>query len=115
MTEQDKNRAEFEKWASAQNWIVHRDSFGDYVYSTARDGWAAWQAARALHSELKPVTHLIDRHAFSVSPHGQDAEGHSWLEEAHSPDEKGALAVYSSSQVMEMMRRYKDTLDGSSA
>lgn len=54
MTEQDKSRAEFEAWASAQNWIVHRDTFGEYVYSTARDGWAAWQAARALPADAAP-------------------------------------------------------------
>lgn len=39
-------RTAFEAWASSQNWITDRDRFGEYRYSTARDGWEAWQAAR---------------------------------------------------------------------
>ncbi|WP_075795663.1 hypothetical protein [Massilia putida] len=42
----DTERAAFEAWASLQNWIVDRNSFGEYRHGTARDGWDAWQAAR---------------------------------------------------------------------
>lgn len=41
MDENEKYRPGFEAWASSQNWILDRDSFGEYRYSTARDGWDA--------------------------------------------------------------------------
>lgn len=44
----------FETWASSQNWIIDRDSFGDYRHSTARDGWEAWQAARRAQASAEP-------------------------------------------------------------
>ncbi|TDR82164.1 hypothetical protein [Paludibacterium purpuratum] len=42
---------------------------------------------------VDPVAHLAECHAFRVSPDGQDAEGHDWLEVAE-PDNKEAFAVY---------------------
>ena len=42
----EQYRLGFEACATTQNWIVDRDSFGDYRYSTARDGWEAWKAAK---------------------------------------------------------------------
>ncbi|WP_292041543.1 hypothetical protein [Massilia sp. UBA6681] len=53
--ELDKSRAEFEAWATAQNWVIDRDSFGDYVYSTARDGWEAYRAALARAGSAAPT------------------------------------------------------------
>ena len=41
----------------------------------------------------EPVTWLIERSAFRVSPHGQDAESNEWLEEAHEPGQEGFLYV----------------------
>lgn len=38
-------RHEFERWARSENWLIPRNSFGEYVYATTRDGWAAYQAA----------------------------------------------------------------------
>lgn len=59
-SERDLMREEFEAWASSQNWIIDRDSFGDYRHSTARDGWEAWQAARrAQHSTAEPVAWIV--------------------------------------------------------
>lgn len=59
-SERDSLREEFEAWASSQNWIIDRDSFGDYRHSTARDGWEAWQAARrAQHSTAEPVGEVV--------------------------------------------------------
>lgn len=37
-------RPGFEAWASSQNWVIDRDSFGDYVYGSVRDGWEAYRA-----------------------------------------------------------------------
>ena len=45
------------------------------------------------------TTWLIERSAFRVSPHGQDAESNEWLEEAHEPGEKGSFAVYTEQQL----------------
>lgn len=42
----EAERKLFEAWASSQNWIIDRNSFGEYQYSTARDGWDCWLAAR---------------------------------------------------------------------
>ena len=47
----------------------------------------------------EPVTWLIERSAFHVSPHGQDAESNEWLEEAHEPGEEGSFPVYTEQQV----------------
>ena len=58
----------------------------------------------------EPVAWLIERHAFSVSPHGQDAEGNSWLEEAHEPGEQGSFAVYTEQQVRALLSGVKDSL-----
>lgn len=38
-------RHEFERWARSENWLIPRNSFGEYVYATTRDGWDAYQAA----------------------------------------------------------------------
>ena len=76
---------------------------------------AAWNRRAATEQpsgvELpEPVTWLIERHAFSVSPHGQDAEGHSWIEEAHGPGEQGSFAVYTEQQVRALLAGVKDSL-----
>ena len=47
----------------------------------------------------EPATWLIERGAFRVSSHGQDAESNEWLEEAHEPGEKGSFAVYTEQQL----------------
>ena len=41
----------------------------------------------------EPFAYLVERSAFRVSPHGQDAESNEWIEEAKS-DEPGAFPVY---------------------
>ena len=41
----------------------------------------------------EPFAWLIERSAFRVSPHGQDAESNEWLEEAHEPGQEGFLYV----------------------
>ena len=51
----------------------------------------------------EPVTWLVERSAFRVSPHGQDAESCEWLEEAHEPGEKGSFAVYTGPQVRALL------------
>ena len=51
----------------------------------------------------EPVTWLIERSAFRVSPHGQDAESNEWLEEAHEPGEKGSFPVYTEQQVRALL------------
>ncbi|KQP45475.1 hypothetical protein [Pseudorhodoferax sp. Leaf274] len=40
-------RPGFEAWASSQNWVIDRDSFGDYVYGSVCDGWEAYRAGLA--------------------------------------------------------------------
>ena len=51
----------------------------------------------------EPVTWLIERSAFRVSPHGQDAESNEWLEEAHEPGEEGSFPVYTEQQVRALL------------
>ena len=46
----------------------------------------------------EPVAHLIERHAFRASPHGQDAEGRDWLEVVDRPED-GSFGVYTADQV----------------
>jgi len=50
-------REDFEAWAGGQNWVIDRDSFGDYVYGSVRDGWEAYQAGRDAQASpsLPPV------------------------------------------------------------
>lgn len=50
-------------------------------------------AALAQPVAAEPFAYLVERSAFRVSPHGQDAESNEWLEEA-KPDEPGAFPVY---------------------
>ncbi len=71
-------RAKFEVWASSQNWIIDRDSFGDYRHSTARDGWDAWQARAELVGAAEPV-------AWEVRRLDPDEGPSIWLP-AHSSD-----------------------------
>ena len=54
------------------------------------------QASRAALS-AEPVAYLVERHAFRVSPDGQDADGSSWLVEC-LPTEPGAFPVYAAPQ-----------------
>ena len=51
----------------------------------------------------EPVTWLIERSAFRVAPHGQDAESNEWLEEAHEPGEEGSFPVYTEQQVRALL------------
>ena len=51
----------------------------------------------------EPATWLIERSAFHVSPHGQDAESNEWLEEAHEPGEEGSFPVYTEQQVRALL------------
>lgn len=60
---------------------------------TARAAVDAAVAALAQPVAAEPFTYLVERSAFRVSPHGQDAESNEWLEEAKS-DEPGAFPVY---------------------
>lgn len=79
-SERDLMREDYEAWASSQNWIIDRDSFGDYRHSTARDGWAAWQAARrAQHSTAEPFGYFR-------------ADSFGWTDCAATDD--GAVALY---------------------
>lgn len=118
---------------------LDRSRNGEYKDNRVKAKWAAWQAAinyaiannhagtasaeaglrdcviptteQSSGVELpEPVTWLIERHAFSVSPHGQDAEGNSWLEEAHEPGEQGSFAVYTEQQVRALLAGVKDSL-----
>lgn len=118
---------------------LDRSRNGEYKDNRVKAKWAAWQAAinyaiannhagtasaeaglrdcviptteQSSGVELpEPVTWLIERHAFSVSPHGQDAEGNSWLEEAHEPGEQGSFAVYTEQQVRALRAGVKDSL-----
>lgn len=46
----DTERAEFEAWAQANDFCIHRDDsekYRDYHRATTRWAWLAWQAARA--------------------------------------------------------------------
>lgn len=103
MTSQDQCREAFEVW-----WTEHgqpcRAGGGDYEKTFA---FRAWQAARPAPSapvELpEPAAWLIERSAFRVSPHGQDAESNEWLEEAHKPGEEGSFRVYTEQQVRELL------------
>ena len=54
---------------------------------------------------MEPVAWLIVRSAFRASPDGQDAEGHEWLEEAQSPEEPGAFAVFTATQVQDALKK----------
>lgn len=59
--DEQKERAAFEAWASAQNWIIDKDySCGDYRYGTAIDGWNAWQARAALAAAPAPAPEPFD-------------------------------------------------------
>lgn len=118
---------------------LDRSRNGEYKDNRVKAKWAAWQAAinyaiannhagtasaeaglrdcgtptteQSSGVELpEPVTWLIERHAFSVSPHGQDAEGNSWLEEAHEPGEQGSFAVYTEQQVRTLLAAIKESL-----
>lgn len=51
----------------------------------------------------EPAAHLIERHAFHVSPHGQDAEGHDWLEVDEEVSQE-AFPVYTADQVRSIVR-----------
>lgn len=48
----------------------------------------------AMSKPQEPVAYLAEHHAFRVSPHGQDAEGHDWLEMSDANDPR-AFPVYS--------------------
>lgn len=55
MTEQDKIRAEFEKWAKAHGVQLTLDiGLKEYHYPQAKASWAAWQVARALPAAAAP-------------------------------------------------------------
>lgn len=102
------------------------DRHGQHIYTHWRDSNAAkaneeWQnaaspelvielldriavlEARQAVQMLEPVTWLIERGAFRVSPGGQDAESHEWLEEADEPGQEGSFAVYTEQQVLAML------------
>jgi hypothetical protein len=53
---------------------------------------------RQAELQAEPVAWLICRSAFRVSPDGQDAEGHEWLEEADEPGMEGSFPVYTAPQ-----------------
>ena len=55
----------------------------------------------AVLAGMEPVAWLIVRSAFRASPDGQDAEGNEWLEEAQSPEEPGAFAVFTAAQAQD--------------
>lgn len=82
-----------------------RESAKRYV-----EGWndsAEQEGARSAPAapvELpEPVTWLIERSAFRVSPHRQDAESNEWFEEAYGPGEQGSFRVYTEQQVRELL------------
>lgn len=54
----------FETWARSQNWICDRNSFGEYIYETARDGWDAYRAA------TERAAKLCDAHAATLTSVG---------------------------------------------
>jgi hypothetical protein len=59
-------------------------------------------------SKQEPVAFLVERHSFRVSPHGQDAEGHDWLEVTND-GEAGSFAVYTADYA-ESLRQQRDEL-----
>lgn len=88
--------------------ILHADSSVDeykaaeaFLEAPPLDGEAVLsQRITALYADAvaaKPLAYLVERHAFRASPHGQDAEGNSWLEECQ-PTEPGAFPVYAAPQ-----------------
>lgn len=89
-------------------WRQHAPVVGGTL-SFARAVLAKWGMSApasqpvAVPAGMEPVAHLIVRSAFRVSPHGQDAEGNEWLEEAQSPEEPGAFAVFTAAQVQAML------------
>ena len=70
------------------------------AYRTEADAVEALGALAATQAEVQaePVAWLICRSAFRVSPDGQDAEGHEWLEEADEPGMEGSFPVYTAPQ-----------------
>lgn len=58
----------------------------------------------AVLAGMEPVAWLIVRSAFRASPDGQDAEGSEWLEEAQSPEEPGAFAVFTAAQAQDALK-----------
>ena len=105
----DQCREAFEAWARGlpENVNLIREGSG-YRYVYAECSWAAWQAARSAPAAPvklpEPAAWLIERSAFRVSPHGQDAESNEWLEEAHEPGEEGSFRVYTEQQVREIIK-----------
>ena len=92
----DKELIEF---AVAEEFILYcsEDEFVDIARSVLRRfGNKAGQSKAEVQAE--PVAWLICRSAFRVSPDGQDAEGHEWLEEADEPGMEGSFPVYTAPQ-----------------
>ena len=88
-SDNDKYLISTHDFLSAVNW------WADYPH-VPRDVEPAAQPQAEVQAE--PVAWLIQRSAFHVSPHGQDAEGYEWLEVADEPGMEGSFPVYTAPQ-----------------
>lgn len=82
---------------------VTRDSELGAIEAWNRRAPAPASQPVAVPAGMEPVAHLIVRSAFRASQDGQDAEGNEWVEEAQSPEESGAFAVFTAAQVQAML------------
>lgn len=101
MNEQ-KMREEFEAWYGEHysSYALKTWNGKSYDNLDTQLGWASYQAALSTKQQAgEPVAWLIERHAFRVSPHGQDAEGHDWLEVTND-GEADAFPVYTAPQLL---------------
>jgi len=52
-------RVEFEAWAASDNFVLDKDSFGEYAMEGTRNAWWGWQAACVRRPDPAVVRNLV--------------------------------------------------------